>query len=254
MAGIPQHQGKPRAVIAPAGGGGSSFGPTFYGTGCTVSPSGFAGQGNTFTSGPTAQAPSITWPIDYSTDFPACSGAACTGPGGTPSFCTSSSTAASETLQSYNPINLTSGNIYCDVGTGTASTPSTWNGAITVSGTAEATFVGGSVTISGGDNLTACGYATAGYTASACSSAVPAPNTTNYPIIYAVQGGINASGGGDTFLGDMFAPKGTVTIGGGTETIFVEAKDISANGGGITGDGPSDATGSSLAGSVALLQ
>lgn len=154
MAGIPQHQGKPRAVIAPAGGGGSSFGPTFYGTGCTVSPSGFAGQGKTFVSGPMAQAPTTTWPIDYS----------------------------------------------------------------------------------------------------ACSSAVPASNTTNYPIIDAVQGGINASGGGDRFLGDMFAPNGTVTIGGGTETIFVEAKDISASGGGITGDGPSDATGSSLAGSVALLQ
>ena len=64
------------------GGGGSNFGNTTYGngSGCTVGPSGYQQQSNTFTSGPTAATPLATWPVNYATDFPACVGAACTGP------------------------------------------------------------------------------------------------------------------------------------------------------------------------------
>jgi Flp pilus assembly protein TadG len=240
------------------GGGGSNFGPTTYGTGCTVAPSSWANNGNTFVSGPTAQAPVTTWPINYAIDFPPCSGSACTGPSGTPSFCTSATTAASETLQTYTPANLFSGNIYCDVGSGTASTPTTWNGTITVQGgPVESTFVAGNVIINGGSSITACGYSTSGYTASGCSAAVPVPTTGNYPMIYAVGTGtaIDDSAGGNGFTGDMFAPNGTANIGGGTATLFIEAWDIYAPGGGWTGDGPSDSgTGSGSTGVTALVQ
>ena len=241
------------------GGGGSSFGPTTYGSGCTVSPSKYQQQNNTFTSGPTAQALTATWPIDYATDFPPCTGAACTGPGGTPSFCTSAFTAASTTLDTYTkPYTLTSGQIYCEVGSGTASDPTTWNGALTVNGgPAESTFVAGSVTLGGGDNLTWCGYSSSspGYNVSACNAAVPQPATGSYPLIYAVGSGtsINNAGGGGTFVGDMFAPNGTIYIGGGVSTTFLEALDVSIPGGGFTGDGPSDSGTSSSSGSASLV-
>jgi Flp pilus assembly protein TadG len=241
------------------GGGGSTFGPTTYGngSGCTVGPSGYQQQNNTFTSGPTSQAPSATWPIDYSADFPACTGAACTGPSGTPSFCTQATTAASETLQTFNPINLTSGNIYCDVGTGTPGTPTTWNGAITANGgTVKATFVAGSVTFGGGTTASSCGYTSSGYSSTGVSTGVPTPATTNYPVVYALGSGtaINNGGGGGTFSGDMFAPNGTIYMGGGTSTTFLEGKDVSIPGGGFTGDGPTYSGGPPATGSGSLVQ
>ena len=200
--------------------------------------------------------------MNYAIDFPACTGTACTGPDSTPSFCTQASLAASETLTSYTSSLMTvSGNIYCDVGTGTgvvAGTPTTWNGAITVDGGPnEDSFVGGSVTLGGGDTLTACGYATAGYAVSGCSAAVPVPTTTNYPLIYAVGTGtsITNGGGGGTFTGDMFAPSGTINMGGGDSTFFLEGKDVTIPGGGYTGDGPSDSgSGGGSSGSESLLQ
>lgn len=241
------------------GGGGSSFGPTTYGAGCTVSPTGYAGQNNTFTSGPTGQAPTLTWPIDYGTyDFPSCTGTACTGPLGTPSYCTQASTSTSTwTLVSYSPSTLTSGQIYCDVGSGTPGDPTgktagdtAWNGAISAAqsgGTMIAsTFVAGSVSIGGGSDLEACGYAVAGYTtsgATACSAAIPAPRTTNYPLAYVVGTvtPFSTPGGGVNLLGDVFAPNGAITfVGGGNTTTFMEAQDVTASGGGNTGDGPSD--------------
>jgi hypothetical protein len=256
-----------------SGGGGSSFlGPSIYGngSGCNWNNS---GGGNTFASPTVAQAPTTIWPINYATDFPSCTGSGCTGPcdvtttpcpagDSTPSFCTTATNAASETLDSYYPYTLTSGNIYCDVGGGTAATPTTWNGAITAnqSGTAiESSFVAGSVTVGGGSSLTACGYSTSGYAASGCNSTVP-PTTYNYPLIYAVDIGgtpINIPGGGGTFLGDLFAPNGTISFGGGGDTTtFLEGQQVVYVGGGLTGDGPSDnGTGStSSSGSESLIQ
>jgi Flp pilus assembly protein TadG len=245
------------------GGGGSNYGPTTYGSGCTVKPSGYATQSNTFTSGPTGQPPtcSTCWPINYATDFPSCTGAACTGPGGTPSFCTSASTAASWSLVSYSPYTLTSHNIYCGVGSGTASTPTTWNGTISASQSGsspiESTYVARSVTIGGGSDLTACGYSSSGYTVSGCSGAVPTPTTPNYPLIYVVGTGSSAidAGSGGTFLGDMFAPNGTIKFdGGGNTTTFLEGYDVNYAGGGDIGDGPSDTgTGGSSSGSASLV-
>jgi Flp pilus assembly protein TadG len=250
------------------GGGGSTYGPTYFGSACTVSPSGYAGQNNTFGNvggSPQSPPPTTGWPIDYSVDFPPCTGAACTGPGGTPSFCTQSSTSTSWALVSYYPYTLTSNNIYCGVGTGTASTPSTWNGAIsasqTGSGVVESSYVAGSLTIGGGSNLEACGYAVAGYTASGCAAAVPAPATTNYPLAYVVGTGTSFSdpGGGTGFVGDVFAPNGAINFGGGGNSVFfLEGQDVTFSGGGDTsdtGDGASISGGSSSSsGSVSLIQ
>ena len=248
------------------GGGGSTYGATTYGSGCTVQPSGYGSQGNTFTSGPTATAPTLTWPIDYSLDFPACAGAACTGPLGTPSFCTQASTATTWTLVSYSPFTLTSNNIYCGVGTGTPSTPSSWNGTISASesgsGTIESSYVAGSVTIGGGSDLEACGYRVAnlgGYNAAGCSAGVPAPTTTNYPLAYAVGTGsaFTDAGGAGNFLGDVFVPNGNISFGGGGNTVtFLEAQNVNISAGGDNGDGPtsSGGSGTTSGGSTALLQ
>lgn len=130
------------------GGGRSSFGQVTYGTGCTLSPSQWAQNGNTFTpssGNPASEAPILTWPIPYALDFPSCSGASCTGACDngssscstkyrTPSFCTQASNQAAWSINTYNPATLTSGNVYCDVGTGTPGTPSTWNGTLSAAG------------------------------------------------------------------------------------------------------------------------
>jgi hypothetical protein len=255
------------------GGGGSSYGPTTYGTGCTKT----TGGGDTFTSGPTAEAPVTTWPINYATDFPACggSGEAACGPSGTPSYCSAS--AASFTFTNSSP--PSSGYIYCAYGTGTESNPTTWNGTIAFTGGSigssgspvVATYVAGNVyTNSGSEFLEACGYGTTGYVASTCqgtsTQTPPNPVTSNYPVIYAVDTdtqaaaagdtyAVNLGGGGNSWQGDIFAPNGTVDIAAGSQTTgFIEGNDVYFLSGGITGDGPSaNGTGSSTS-SESLLQ
>jgi len=236
--------------------GSGSFGPTIYGP----SASGCTATGPSFTSLASETSTVNSWPIDFSLDFPSCSGAACTGPSSTPVYCTQVSTASTWS------ITPASGNIYCAVGSGTASDPRTWNGAISITPNGvQASYVGGSVSITaGGSSLTACGYSSSGYQSSGCTasghSAAPAPISTNYPLFYvtgASATAINLSAGGTAFTGDMFAPNGTiaVTAGSGSLTTFVEAKDVNIGAGAFTGDGPSDSSGTAaLASSVALLQ
>ncbi|MGH3417177.1 MAG: pilus assembly protein TadG-related protein [Actinocrinis sp.] len=254
-----------------ANGGGMSFGPTYYGSSCQVTKN---GGGISFSSGPTPSTPQTTWPVDYSKDFPACAGSSCEGPCDvsttpcpasnlTPSFCTVASNASNWSLTTNNPATLHSDNIYCAVGTGHANDPSTWNGAILVNGggnSAQVTFVGGTVTINGGgDTMEACGYSLSAYDVSHCSSAVPVPVTGNYPFAY-VTGTSNPvifNGGGISVTGDVFAPNGSLTWNGGGDTMtgFMESQDVTLNGGGITGDGPtSGSIGGAGGGTVSLLQ
>ncbi|MHB1569933.1 MAG: pilus assembly protein TadG-related protein [Solirubrobacteraceae bacterium] len=252
-------------------GSGSSFGPTFYGSNCTASTS-----GATFSSGPTPSTPNTAWPVDYSKDFPACGAdgeTECTGPCDvsttpcpsanlTPSFCTQASNATGWAL-STSSFTLQSGNIYCDVGTGQADNPSTWNGAVTVSsgsGTVEATYIAGSITFdSSGTTVKACGYSTSGYQASGCSPQVPTPVTANYPLAYLTGTGsvFTINGGNASLTGDVFAPNGTLNWNGGSDTMtgFYEAQDLSLNGGSVTGAGPTVGSwGTVFTGSVSLLQ
>ncbi|MGH2926952.1 MAG: hypothetical protein ACRDL8_01975, partial [Solirubrobacteraceae bacterium] len=268
-------------------GGGDTIGPSYYGNGpgCKMTETGGGDQINgTYEHnatndppGSAAEPPTTTWPIDYSKDFPACGGAgelSCSGPcdvsaspcpaaNRTPSFCTKATNAASETLVSWNPGTLKSGNVYCDIGSGTASDPTTWTGAITADQSGrtpiKSTYVAGSFSVGGGSELEACGYSTSGYLASGCNSSIPAPLTNNYPIVYAVGNShpFDFPGGGGSLTGDVFCPNGSITWNAGGTTIvgLLEAQDVIWEGGGMTGDGPPVSTiGSSSVGTVALLQ
>ena len=253
------------SVSASGGASNTYAGTAQYGPGMGCSwPQG----GGHYNSTPTREtALTTTWPIDYRVDFPACgtgTGTVCTGPcdngastctsaDKVPSFCTWASTST--------PLSLTptSGNIYCDVGTGVPADPSTWNGALavgSVSAEVKATYVAGTVSFNGANansTFTACGYsATQGYTtqgSTGCGANVPVPSTANYPLVYAVGTGsaITAGGGNANYNGDLFAPNGTITYsGGGATTSFLEGFDVVFQGGGLKGDGPSD-TGSGAA-------
>ena len=233
-------------------GGSQQLGPTYYSntSGCNVTT---GGSGDTFTSGPKAQAPLTAWPFDYSHILTACGGSgeiACTGPGGTPSYCT-------QAAASYDyPTNaVTTNNIYCAYGTGTKSDPSTWNGLIYFhSGSFGSsttplygTWIGGTIEVGRQSFL------------------APQASTPNYPVFYATgsgncssssSGGICMVASGSGVNGGMFAPSGTIEFNGGSGTAnFLEAKDVNLIGGSFTGDGPTTGTVSSSAtGSSALLQ
>jgi Flp pilus assembly protein TadG len=243
------------SVSAPTGGaGGVVFsGPLTVGNG-----TGCAWNGSTGGASTPTRAPATTWPIDYSLDFPSCTGSACTGPSGTPGYCTL--VWSSPSTWNLSPA---TNNIYCDVGNGTPSTPSTWtHGAINASvggGTTDASYIAGSVSIHGSSNavLRPCGYAAAGY--ASCSTSVPRPAATlNYPLIYALaSGGATISGGSSTVIGDVFAPTGTISFSGGNNASigFLEGFQVAISGGGISGDGPAvSGTGTPSGSSVALTQ
>jgi Flp pilus assembly protein TadG len=243
---------------ANGGGGGSTLGAAIYGStaGCSWTPTGYG------TPTPVAQTPSTSWPIDYRPDFPACT-TTCTGPGGTPSFCTKVSTAAT-----WDLVPPASGQIYCAVGSGTASNPATWNGTIVIgngndgsSGSPiESSYVAGELTFNGGgDYLTACGYASTGYKSTACNASVPTPGTTNYPLAYVVSSstGFDDTSGGNYLTGDIMAPNGTIKFDGGGDTCIslLEGQDVTYTGGGLKGDGPVySGSGFTSTGTVSLLQ
>jgi Flp pilus assembly protein TadG len=228
-----------------AGGGANSFaGPLWYSgsSGCTWASN---GGSNSFGGGtPQTRTPVSGWPIDYSVDFPSCSGSSCKGPSNTPRFCSQSSTATTWNLS------VSAKNIYCAVGSGTPSQPSTWNGHIVIqNGNDSDTFVGGSVSVQGGGiNLTSpCGSPAsspmAAWSASNCASNIPAPATTTYPMFYMTGTGtaIDLGGGSANFDGDSFAPNGNVTVSAGSVNChFIEAQYVTIAAGSdvVSGTGP----------------
>lgn len=261
------------------GNGGGINGTGTYGPGsCTSSTVG--GNKNPWNTAPPSQSTSdMNWPIDYSQDFPACGGTgelACSTSSqtlGTPSFCTQASFTSGYTFGSATGDYPVSGNVYCAIGSGVPSDPSTWNGTITIASsgnnTWSDTFVGGTIhyTGSGGDTFSSCGYRTSGFSSSACPG-VPAPATANYPIFYAVgqdpnspscASGTNTSStcafsmsstGNLTLDGDIFAPQGTASFNlGGNQSAgntFIEANVINATlNGNFNGDGPPSGSGTS---------
>ncbi len=260
--------------------GGNSNGNISLGN-ATYGPAGNCANSVTYSghnpwSSPPTQAPTdYQYPINYATDFPACGitgEAACqpssAGPlAGYPSFCTNAGADITLTGSTNGDSTITD-NIYCASGTGNPSDPSTWNGSITIdlsgSDALYDTFVGGTISFtgSGKDILSACGYATAGFTAANCAASVPPPVTANYPIFYATGSGSSAldvSVSGKQILnGDMFVPNGGTSLSmSGTKTLttFVEGYDISAAvSGNFYGDGPTSATGvGSTGGSDSLV-
>jgi Flp pilus assembly protein TadG len=224
-----------------SGGGGSSFGPTYYGKSCTP----LTGGGDTFRSGPTGEPAQTTWPIDYSKSpyFPACSGSSCTGPLGTPSYCTYASTS------NYSFTASPANGIYCDVGSSkTPSDPATYTGAVSFnnggwgcasspSNYPQATFLAGTIASTAG---------------SMCIEAYNYP--TNHLIFYAASSSstaINDAGGSDIFDGDFFAPAGGITINAGSQEFgFLEGQNVTMTAGGIIGDGPPDTGGTAGGGTT----
>jgi hypothetical protein len=232
------------------GNGGNINGPVTYGSGSSCA-SNTSFKGNADKQGATQQttdrgnATTPNWPIDYSTLFPACSGTGC-GSAGTPSYCTHSGTS----ISSYQ-----GPGVYCAYGTGTASTPSTWNGTLTFpSGTGSSaspdavTLIAGNISLSSNsvykaysNNLFA--YATCGGPGTSCTSA-------QAPYFSAVGGGLN-------YTGDVFVPYGQASYTGGNVnfTGMTEAQTILDDGGDQNGDGPAFSGGPQLIpGSSSLSQ
>ncbi|HWD70851.1 MAG TPA: pilus assembly protein TadG-related protein, partial [Solirubrobacteraceae bacterium] len=258
-----------------------------FGSNC---PNGSAVTGNHDpwkTGDPTQASAPMTWPIDYTKDFPACgtAGDPCQL-NGYPSFCKNEGTnIIVGTTAGLPPSDKPSpGLIYCASGTSTnLGDPSTWNGSVTISmsgsNTINDSFVGGTISYSGdgGDTISACGWTASGYSSSSCSS--PAPATPNYPLFYAVGKDPNSaacaagtnpatscafsmqSGGNLTLDGDMFVENGTGSFNfTGDQTAantFIEANTIVASlDGDVKGDGPpvDNGNGTGGPGTISLVQ
>jgi Flp pilus assembly protein TadG len=242
--------------IYEAGGGSQTLGPTTFGngSGCEVDTDHESGDtwNGSSTIPTTGEAPITTWPEDYTTVVTACGGGltyACTGPGGTPSYCTKA--AANFTFGSGQTTPI-SGQVWCATGTGTASTPSTWNGLFDFQSSATTltgNWIGGTVDLD--EN---------GWTLS--------PQLTSFPLLYATgsgncssgtNGGVCMTGGSQTVNGSIFAPNGWIEFNGGssTTTNFLEAQTIYFNGGSnhIIGSGPTSLSGGGVtAGADSLTQ
>ncbi len=208
-----------------------SYGPTVGG--CSYSPS----SGSTPTvANATSEAPITSWPTDYSTILTACGGTgevACTGPSGTPAYCTQ---AAANFTFSASP---SSGQVWCAYGTGNPTNPADYTGAINFGSqneTATGTWIGGTINVGAkGDTLSV-------------------PTTTpTYPLFYASSSGLSCgntspitvpvavcmTGQNAIANGDIFAPTGTIVFNGAGSTLnFLEAQAIDFVGGSVTGDGP----------------
>jgi Putative Flp pilus-assembly TadE/G-like len=203
---------------------------------------------------PLTVAPIVTWPDDYSQVFTACGGSgqvACSGPGGTPSYCTQAAASFTFANGGTTPV---SGNVYCAYGTGSVTTPSTWNGVITFGsgslGSAatpiQGTWIGGTIDIEHKSFLST------------------QTTTPTYPLFYALgsgncspasSGGVCMSAGSDQLNGTIFAPNGTINFSGaGSTANFLEAKDVNFQGGNFTGNGPTAPSGATSGGGVSLLQ
>jgi cytoskeletal protein CcmA (bactofilin family) len=246
--------------------GAGSYGPTSNGS-CSSTDQ-YNGH-NPWGSPPTQDSVNYPYPLDYSKDFPACgtgSGQTACASNGYPTFCTNE--ASNITLNgSSNGDTAITDQIYCAAGTGQKNDPSTWNGSISIdlngSATLYDTFVGGSMTFdgNGSDDVSSCGYAVSGYSASNCGSGVPNPTTANYPIFYATGTSSEAVdiqiNGSQTLNGDIFAPNGGASLqmnGNKSLTTFIEANDITGQvNGTFEGDGPAAGTTSTNGGGAVTL-
>jgi hypothetical protein len=240
--------------IYEAGGGGQTLGPTSYGdgSGCTIDTSGESGDTwNGSSTKPSPGEPPInSWPVDYTQIVTPCGSGysyACTGPYGTPSYCTQA--AGNQGYSSANGAGSSSGfdygskserpipgQVWCAYGSGTPSIPSSWNGLIYLqsdSTTVTGNWIGGTIEFGhDGWSLT--------------------PQLESFPTLYATgsgdcspasSGGICMAGGTETVSGSLFAPNGWIEFNGaGSTSNFLESQYIYFDGGSqnITGDGPTN--------------
>ncbi len=188
------------------------------------------------------------WPDDYATLFTPCTSGACTGPNGTPSWCNSA--AANYSFSSgASP----AGAIECAYGTGTPSTPSTWNGGFTFdngadfgtsSNPAALTMIGGYIDLAGGEV-----YIKAAAGADGCLAyAEEAIGSYSDPSVYVLNGDYGLDG-------DIFAPNGTIQITSSASTgSFLEALNVELNDVSFTGNGPISSGATTATGSDTLVR
>lgn len=179
------------------------------------------------------------WPINYANVYPPCGTGLtyqCTGPGGTPSYCTKAA-ANFGSASGYTAFSTTS-QFYCAYGTSTNyKDPTTWNGTINVTSgftASTSTFIGGTISISStlslgpysGSNLLAWATGTADSSTTCSANAVD----------------LEGSGNSGTISGDLFAPNGGACVNiGGNEAYsgFIQANDVVYSSHGTdTGKGP----------------
>lgn len=237
-----------------------SLGQTTFGngSGCAITTNGSSKSGDTWGGSSTppssGEAPISTWPTDYTKIVTACGSGltyACTGPYGTPSYCTeaagtaghsNASGAGSSSGFDYGGKSEvpTSGQVWCAYGSGNPSNPSTWNGLIYLqsdSTTVTGNWIGGTIE-----------FGNAGWTLS--------PQITTFPVLYATgsgscspasSGGVCITSGTQTITGSIFAPNGMLQFNGGSTTTnnFLEAQDVDFIGGSqkILGTGPPSGNG-----------
>lgn len=231
----------------------SSWGDVWYGDGNLCSWVGASlSNGPVFAAGPTAEPAYSGWPRDF-TSLMSCGpddAYQCTGPDGTPSYCTQAAPAfgldlggevtalASGALAEP----ASDGQVYCAYGTSTdMADPDTWNGVIDMSadslGTTSASFVGGLVV------LTSLGTGTLG---------AELDTSLGHLLVYAndalpvVQGATPAADvatvGNASLTGDIFAPNGAITataVGNGLFKTFLEGSQVVVDAeGDMVGEGP----------------
>lgn len=229
--------------------------------------------GNCYTSsnmpdyGHATEVASQPWPINYAASpyFTACTTNCTTvnGIANVPPYCTQATT--SSTGYDFTNVNdnadlPVSGNVYCAIGTGTASNPATWNGAIQIEANypssgcgstyPQVTFIGGNISF-----ITDNGGGT-----SICLS----PDLDNC-LMYST-GNINIYNGTFNWTGNIFDPSGTIQLGsqgaggdsdssssGMLEGWNVYMINATLN---LTGDGPAPGSSGSggAVGSDSLLQ
>jgi hypothetical protein len=229
--------------------GGSTWGPTTYGPAASNCSINYSQYSESFTAGPTSGPVISSWPIDYSVLYPACSSGGsvqCTGPNGTPSYCTYAA-------PNYTVTSTPTQGIYCAYGSGTPSDPHTYTGTVNFNNggfPVTASYICGYVSINAGINsLTPYNYPTnhmlfyaAGADTGSGKSSVPA---------------VNYAAGGYPAVGDTFAPNGTISVTAGiNSTSFFEGKDVNLAAGGytITGDGPTNPGSTTTSGIASLTQ
>jgi Flp pilus assembly protein TadG len=245
-------------------------GPFTYSSGnCTYTPN----QETTFTSGSTTPSAggnesASYWPLNFATDFPACSATGtvqCTtinGQTGVPSYCTDESTSSSGFVFGWSNSGTEpfSGHVYCSIGTGSPSNPATWNGPITFADGASAgtssspltaTFIGGYVSATSSTLYLAPGLDNCLFYALDTDAAADA--TSNGSATYAIE----LQNGTYGFGGTMFAPNGTINLGSTSGTAgFLEAQNVNTTNLSFTGNGPlvSSSSSGSSSGGDSLLQ
>jgi Flp pilus assembly protein TadG len=203
-------------------------------------------------SQPLTESPIGTWPDDYSQVLTACSSTGpitCTGPNGTPSYCTQAAPTFTFGSGQTTPV---SGNVYCAYGSTSGvnvANPATWTGAIdfqsaplgSSSSPIQGTWIGGTITI---DHKAYLSTQT---------------STPTYPLFYATGSGSSCavcmSASGNQLNGAIFAPNGLINFSGaGSTANFLEGKDVDFEGGNFSGDGPTAPSGATSGGGVSLLQ